>query len=90
MKIIRVTQNTLKRLGKGPFILIIRPDLNLEALAPKISSHPLTEKNRLSRKPSLFRWFLPEGFPNSVHPNYSSFTMWTFIQGISSSLIGGI
>ena len=88
MNVIRVTQNSLKRSGKGPFQLQLRPDLHLMALPPKVSVHPSTEP-RKSPKSSLFGWLLPEGFPYTVHSGYLKFTMWTMLQGISSSFIGG-
>ena len=91
MKIVRVTQNSLKRAGFSPFRHQLRPDLQLVAIAPKVSVHPSSEPNRNNgHKSTLFGWLLPEGFPSTVHSNYLKFTMWTMVQGISSSFIGGI
>ena len=90
MNVIRVTQRTLKRSGKGPLKLQLRPDLYFQADAPKISIHPTLEQQFPStRKSKLFGWALPDGFPQTVHQNYLKFTMWTMVQGITSSFIGG-
>lgn len=88
MKVFRVTQDVLRTGGLRPLKLQLRPDLILEA-GPKII-HPLDRKQKRSdRKWFGFEWLLPEGYPRSVHDNYFKFSMWTGIQGITSSFIGG-
>lgn len=84
MKVFRVTQDVLRTGGLRPLKIQLRPDLILEA-GPKII-HPL-HKKRTDRK--WMGWLLPEGYPQSVHDNYLKFSMWTGIQGITSSFIGG-
>lgn len=64
--------------------LEIKPDLFLEA-GPKII-HPFNRK--VERK--WLGWLLPEGYPQSVHGDYLKFAMWTGLQGITASFIGGI
>ena len=83
MKVLRVTQDVLRKYRS--IKLQIRPDLILEA-GPKII-HPLNRK--IDEKGNWLRWLLPEGYPQSVHDNYMKFSMWTGLQGITSSFIGG-
>lgn len=85
MKVLRVTQEILKR-STNPIKLQLSPDLILEA-GPKII-HPLNRKTNGERRKWL-GWLLPEGYPHCVHANYLNFSMWTGIQGITSSFIGG-
>ncbi len=84
MKVLRVSQDVLRRGTFRSVKLQIRPDLLIEA-GPKIV-HPL---NRKSEKKTWLGWLLPEGYPHSVHDNYLKFTAWTGLQGISASFIGG-
>lgn len=84
MKVLRVSQDILRGSTIRSIKLQLRPDLLIEA-GPKIV-HPLDR--RKSEQRNLLRWLLPEGYPQSVHDNYLKFTMWTGLQGISSSFIG--
>lgn len=88
MKVLRVTQDILRNSSASncrTIKLKLTSDLILEA-GPKLI-HPLNRKRDERRR--WLGWLLPEGYPQSVHDNYLKFSMWTGIQGITSSLIGG-
>ena len=80
----------IEKIRKRPFKITTTSWLVFQADAPKISIHPTLEQQLPStRKSKLFGWALPDGFPQTVHQNYLKFTMWTMVQGITSSFIGG-
>ena len=91
MKVVRVTQSSLKRShfpNSGNIKLPLAPQTLLE-VTPKLSLPFQKSDLKEKRGGVLFKWLLPEGYPYSVHDNYFSFTGWTSLQGITSSFIGG-
>lgn len=86
MKTIRVAQLSVRQCLNRRVNLQLSQELRLEAL-PKLDYPPPPLKQNVRK--GFMRWLLPEGYPHSVHGNYFSFTAWTSLQGISSSILGG-
>lgn len=94
MRIIRLTQLCLKRSdfppSRLPKLLDSTPT-NPASLQifPQSRFPQKLDKTVLGLRSGVLGWFLPEGFPYSVHANYLKFTTWTSLQGITSSFISG-